>query len=383
MSEESSCTQFASAERSSPQEVLEQSKIVAGDPVVRMFLDAVPNVLLILNQNRQIVHANQALADLLGLGDVSQALGLRPGEALDCIHAFETQAGCGTTEFCSACGAVRAILSSQRGQADVQECHLMKRVNSEALDLRVWATPFEAGDRRFTLFYVTDVSNENRRRMLERIFFHDVLNTAGTLRGATQMLTIAKPDDHARMREMVIRLSNRLIEEIQSQRELAAAESGELIPQPAPCDPTTLIAEITDSYRNHAVAKDRSIEMQAEGDDARLETDRTLLGRVIGNLVKNALEASSPGETVTVGWRRLPDAVEFHVHNPTAMPRDVQLQLFQRSFSTKGKGRGLGTYSVKLLAERYLGGRVGFESSEEAGTTFWARFPLKFFKSVA
>jgi sensor histidine kinase regulating citrate/malate metabolism len=58
------------------------------------------------------------------------------------------------------------------------------------------------------------------------------------------------------------------------------------------------------------------------------------------------------------------------------MSRKVQLQLFQRSFSTKGKNRGLGTYSMKLLSERYLQGSISFKVSEKEGTTFFARYPL-------
>lgn len=43
------------------------------------------------------------------------------------------------------------------------------------------------------------------------------------------------------------------------------------------------------------------------------------------------------------------------------------LRIFQRSFSTKGaKGRGLGTYSMKLFGETYLGGQVSFRSSAGA-----------------
>jgi sensor histidine kinase regulating citrate/malate metabolism len=57
------------------------------------------------------------------------------------------------------------------------------------------------------------------------------------------------------------------------------------------------------------------------------------------------------------------------------MPPEVQLQIFQRSFSTKGKGRGVGTYSMKLLTERYLGGKLAFTSAAGEGTTFtaWVR----------
>jgi sensor histidine kinase regulating citrate/malate metabolism len=65
--------------------------------------------------------------------------------------------------------------------------------------------------------------------------------------------------------------------------------------------------------------------------------------------------------------------VELWVNNPTFMPRDVQLQVFKRSFSTKGAGRGIGTYSMRLLASRYLGGTVDFTTSEADGTTFRVR----------
>jgi signal transduction histidine kinase len=100
-----------------------------------------------------------------------------------------------------------------------------------------------------------------------------------------------------------------------------------------------------------------------------------LVARILGNLVKNALEASPAGAEVTVRGEARGGHPEFTVHNPGAMPAEVQHQLFQRSFSTKGRDRGLGTYSVKLLAERYLGGRVSFESTPDRGTTFRVELP--------
>jgi len=58
------------------------------------------------------------------------------------------------------------------------------------------------------------------------------------------------------------------------------------------------------------------------------------------------------------------------------MPEAVRLQVFQRSFSTKGgRGRGVGTYSARLLAERYLGGRLSFSSVAGQGTTFVLDLP--------
>jgi signal transduction histidine kinase len=59
------------------------------------------------------------------------------------------------------------------------------------------------------------------------------------------------------------------------------------------------------------------------------------------------------------------------------MERQVQLQIFHRYFSTRGEGRGLGTWGMKLLAEEYLGGRVSFSTSPESGTTFSLTLPFK------
>jgi signal transduction histidine kinase len=109
-------------------------------------------------------------------------------------------------------------------------------------------------------------------------------------------------------------------------------------------------------------------------DDVRLQTDRTLLARVIGNLAKNALEAEAAGAAVTLNCKKSGSGAVFTVHNPSQMPEDSRLQVFQRSFSTKGAGRGLGTYSIRLLTERYLKGKVSFSTGPE-GTTFRAEYP--------
>ena len=52
------------------------------------------------------------------------------------------------------------------------------------------------------------------------------------------------------------------------------------------------------------------------------------------------------------------------------------MRIFQRYYSTKGEpGRGLGTYSMKLFGEQYLGGEVRFDTSESEGTVFSLRLP--------
>jgi CheY-like chemotaxis protein len=373
-------TEFAPSERASAEEIERQARYFADHAHLQRLLDAMPNIVLILNKERQIVYANAATFGLPGIEEKT-ILGLRPGEMVNCIRPPDSAGGCGTTKFCSTCGAVRAILAAQRADqssgACVEECRITQRLNGDmdALDLRVWATPFEFSNEAFTIFAVADISDEKRREALDRIFFHDVLNTAGAMRGVVELLREV-PDD-AELFEIIHSSANRLIDEIQAQRQLAAAENHELSVEPVEVSSVKLLHQIASIYANLDWTEARHICISESAEDIVLMTDATLLGRVLENLAKNALEASPPGQTVTLGCRGIGEEIEFWVHNTASMPVDVELQVFQRSFSTKGPGRGLGTYSVKLLSERYLQGEVSFTTSEEEGTTFRARYPLR------
>jgi signal transduction histidine kinase len=156
---------------------------------------------------------------------------------------------------------------------------------------------------------------------------------------------------------------------------LLQAESGELVLTP-PSGDSGGAPDAVELYRGHPVALDRVLRIDERGPGCVVVSDRVLLMRVVCNLIKNALEASLAGQTVTAGCSADGDVAEFWVHNEGFMPRDVQLKIFQRSFSTKGAGRGLGTYSVRLLTERYLKGSVSFASSADQGTTFRIRCPV-------
>jgi hypothetical protein len=369
-------TQFAPAERASDAQIQQDADSYMSETLVTSMLDAVPNVLLVLNQERQTVFANEACMRLLNLPDRNEALGQRPGELVGCAHAAETEGGCGTTEFCRNCGAAKAILSSLKGVESIQECRITLR-NGEALDLQASAKPLEMNNSHFTVFTLTDISGEKRRRVLERIFFHDVLNTAGILSMSTDIIK-RHPSEAPELIDDMFRVSHQLIDEIQSQRDLAAAESGELAPKPTTFSAADFIENLVQQYTHHQIAEGRQLQFVPNNQTLTFTTDRTLLGRVIGKMVKNALEAAHPGDTVTASYSFDATVVTFAVHNPTHMPENVQLQVFNRSFSTKGAGRGLGTYSMKLLSERYLGGQVRFESTKEDGTTFYATYPIEY-----
>jgi signal transduction histidine kinase len=329
---------------------------------------------MILNDKRQLVLCNQALQEVTRKG-AEELTGLRPGEILGCIHALKSPSGCGTTPFCRYCGAAGAILSSLRGNKDIQECRILRQEgnSTEALDLRVTATPLTAGEYGFSVFYVTDISHEKRREVLERIFFHDILNSAGSIQGIMQVLSEHASEDNQELAKMAEKQCRATVEQIQAQKDIMAAEKKDLQVYPEQLQADTFLKNIERIYSEHLAAEGKEIRLFPANKDIRFVTDPKLLSRVLENMLKNALEASATGETVTMGTKEEDKEVVFWVHNSAHMPEETQSQIFKRSFSTKGKSRGLGTYSIRLLSEEYLGGKVWFESTPEKGTTFYLK----------
>ncbi|MBI5326518.1 MAG: HAMP domain-containing histidine kinase, partial [Ignavibacteriae bacterium] len=163
-----------------------------------------------------------------------------------------------------------------------------------------------------------------------------------------------------------------------SQRQLLEAESLTLTLDISAINSINLIQGVIDLVRYYDFSRNVTIELSSNSQEFELLTDSTLLRRVLTNLLKNACEAEYPDGNVNIGCIKQDYNAYFWVNNKSVMPKDVQLQLFQRSFSTKGKGRGVGTYSVKLLTEKYLRGSVDFYSNEEKGTLFNLYIPLTY-----
>lgn len=373
-------THFASAERAADGEILEQFIQVSEAQQVRELLDSIPNVTVILNEHRQIVFANKSLVDFLGLKYLDDVRGKRPGEAVNCVHSSETPGGCGTTEHCSTCGAVLAILTTQReGTRDVRECRITRKKGEfeEAVDFRVWTEEVKIEDRFYTLLSIMNISDEKRRQVLEQIFFHDVRNTMSVLLTSAELAKAQTEDPQ--LSKLTIRtcaLIEQLTSEIDGQQQLLAAEKNELSVKPGVIRSRAILEQLVCSYSENPLVKQKTIKISEDSTDILFESDELLLYRVLNNMLKNALEATKRGDTITLGCSPEGNSVKFWVNNPGAMSREVQLQMFQRSFSTKGGNRGIGTYSMKLLTQRYLKGSIRFESDKESGTTFIAEYPL-------
>ena len=365
-----------SAKRAAVEEIQAQTEILEAIPPLKRILNALPTMALVLNHERQVVLANQRLIEFAGATGIDDLCGFRPGEVLRCIHATEMPAGCGSTEHCTVCGALQAIVTAQFGVAQTQVCRVLRRTatGEEPLELEISACPVELGGNQFLIVCASDIGGRLRRESLENWIIPEAVELA--LEMEVLAATLSAPDMQPEGRQNVtarMALASRGIATLMREHtELAAAESGELVVSRRTVSALEILRDAARELEYHPLADRRRIRIEAE--DASLDTDPMLARRVIEKLLLNALEATPAGGTVTVGCR-VADRVELRIHNDGEMPREVQLQVFQRSFSTKGRGRGYGTYYAKLVAERYLTGTVSFQSSAAEGTTFSVSLP--------
>lgn len=367
-------TSFASAQRSSMEQIYKEFEFIDSQKFFSEIFSAMTGVGAIVDYNRQVVFANDEFLEKLGIDSIESILGKRPGEIVNCIHSDENPSGCGTTAACAYCGAVNSILESQKtGTRATCETRIstVSDGKTKSLDLTVTTTPINISGNKFYVLILQDIGDEKRRFALERIFFHDILNTAGGLNG---LLTILKegtdPEEARELINMSEEASRNLLEEIMLHRQIRAAENGELQVKNEKMTTIGVLTSAIDLIRFHEIAKTKTIQLDSNSASTLLETDRILLQRILINLLKNAIEATEAGGTVNAGVTTINDKVRFWVKNISVMPEEVQLQIFQRSFSTKGSGRGIGTYSIRLLAENYLNGKVSFISNEKDGTIF-------------
>jgi signal transduction histidine kinase len=361
-------------------ELESQRQLFSDKNLFTELLDSTPTCLIVLNEYRQIVYVNKAFKDLLKNKDVELAYGKRPGEVLNCEHAFITPDGCGTSDFCDTCGALKVILSSLKGEEDVQECRIIQKDTNDALDLRVWSRQLKINNQKFSIFTFVDISHEKRRLALERIFFHDILNSASALSSYFHILKDSSREEIEEAMPVASGLIDKLLEEIKAQRDLTQAENAELIVNLQSCNSLKIIKDLINLYIKQIISEEKEIEIDPNCEITAFISDELLISRVLSNMLKNALESTNKGSKIKIGCNLIDNKIRFFVNNPGYIPQKIQNQIFQRSFSTKGLGRGLGTYSMKLITERYLKGKIYFTTSEKEGTTFIAEYPANFNK---
>jgi signal transduction histidine kinase len=209
---------------------------------------------------------------------------------------------------------------------------------------------------------------------------HEIRNPLGSILGSVQLLTATDElGDQARhLCRIVERETARLNDLVEDMLQLARPRPPIMVPTDVGRVAREVVALASQSGRGTDVVV--SYQGPAEMDPAIASADGGQLRQVVWNLVRNAVQASSPGAKVTV--RVGADAahgtastlfLEVHDDGPGISP-EAQARLFDAFFTTRSSGMGIGLAVVKRIVDEH-GWRIEVDSREGRGATFRVRMP--------
>ncbi|MEG1635548.1 MAG: HAMP domain-containing sensor histidine kinase [Rikenellaceae bacterium] len=337
-------------------------------------LEATSSSFIVVNKNLDVIFSNTDFRDDNIHG--APAKNIRPGDIFLCINAVNAKNGCGSSPNCPNCKFRRSITDVFEQQKIITQEVILTLSNNVMLALNETAFPVKFGEENYVAVFVVNISDAKRRELMDRVFYHDLINLSGAMDGYVKLLL--ESTDRNNIDDSLKDLKNisgQLFDEIMSQRDLMHAEKGDLKVRISALDIDTFLKNINARTQSLCFLSECSLEIGYIGKQTVIQTDCNILDRVIFNIIKNAFEASEPQEHIKLDVEVDRQYIVFKIHNKSSIPEELQSTIFQFGTSTKGSGHGIGTYSIKLLGENYLKGKVWFESTPNTGTDFMLRIP--------
>jgi PAS domain S-box-containing protein len=213
--------------------------------------------------------------------------------------------------------------------------------------------------------------NVRLREEVERIGRHDIKTPLNSIVAVPRLLREERRlgPEADELLGVVERAGYRILSMVNLSLDLYKMEQGSYVFRPDAVDLADLAAKVIADVRMHAESKQVRIECDLAGAPFAW-AEELLCYSLLANLLKNAVEASPPGATVSVSAQAGSEGtVAIRIHNQGAVPAAVRATFFQKYASMgKASGTGLGTYSARLMA-RVQDGDVAMATDDVEGTT--------------
>jgi len=239
---------------------------------------------------------------------------------------------------------------------------------------------------------IRDVTEQKRvarlREDVHRMMRHDLKSPLVGIIGLSGLLLKSDNLTEKEREEigMIQELGERMLGFIDRTRDLFQMEQGGYELHPQEVNLLGILGRIERELKPLALRKKTNLVFTLFGRRTNLEAEYVISGEEIllemmfANLIKNGIEASPEGGSVSVSIDTVerPGQMRFHVidiHNVGVVPVDIREKFFE-PYTTKGKegGTGLGTHNALLIARTHKGD-ISFTTSEQEGTHVTVRLP--------
>ena len=263
--------------------------------------------------------------------------------------------------LCDESGAVRGVVSTVHDVTDRVEA---------AAELRAAVATAEAA-ARLKSSLLANMSHEIRTPLTGILGYADLLAEEAT-------------PDTADLVGVIQRNGQRLLDTLNSVLDLAQLESGTMQVRCVPVDASALAASTAELFADAAARKGVALTVEA-GPTVHVLADAVALGRVLANLVSNAVKFTDAGAVrvrlgvglgVGVG-EGFVDVSDTGVGMSEAFLGRIFGEFEQESegHARAYEGNGLGLAIVRRLVD-LMGGRIAVESTRGAGSAFRVWLPL-------
>ncbi|HKD00124.1 MAG TPA: ATP-binding protein [Methylomirabilota bacterium] len=249
------------------------------------------------------------------------------------------------------------------------------------------ATRDAAGRTTGLTITVHDVTQDREIAQMKSDFVSFATHQLRTpLSGIKWMLELAMqetavPESATSYMKDALGASQRLIQLVNDLLDVSRLESGRMKASPQLVDLLGLTRGVLDDLKLQLEEKDQRLTLETCVDRLEVFADPQLLRQVVLNLASNAIKYSPSRASISVRLTGEGHAVRWQITDTgIGIPKESQRHLFEKFYradnvaALETDGTGLGLYLVRLIVEQ-SGGRVGCESEEGQGATFYFTVP--------
>lgn len=197
---------------------------------------------------------------------------------------------------------------------------------------------------------------------------HEVRNPLGAIVGSIDLLATspALSEEDRFLCDIIRRETTRLNELVTDMLELARPRP----PQKTSVDICNITQEVVHLSTQSGRGSDVQVHYEGETSPILLQADAAQLRQALWNLVRNAIQASSPGQAVTVRILRSSSEVIIEVQDQgKGIQETSRNQIFDAFFTTRTQGTGIGLAVVRQVIEDHSW-KIEVESAEGKGAIF-------------